>query len=69
MQFANESACTIIAEGVETAAELKALRAIGVSRAQGYFLGRPLPLANAAALCRRASDDDSDDLLGSSAAR
>jgi EAL domain-containing protein (putative c-di-GMP-specific phosphodiesterase class I) len=69
MQFANESACTIIAEGVETAAELKALRTIGVTRAQGYFLGRPLPLANAVALCRRASDDDSDDILGSSAAR
>ena len=68
MQFANESACAIIAEGVETAAELKALRAIGVTRAQGYFLGRPVPLANAAALCRRISED-SDDLLGSSVAR
>ena len=67
MQFANENASTIIAEGVETAAELKALRAIGVTRAQGYFLGRPVPLAAAAALCRRASED-SDDLLGSSIA-
>jgi EAL domain-containing protein (putative c-di-GMP-specific phosphodiesterase class I) len=57
MQFANENAATIIAEGVETAAELKALRAIGVPCAQGYFLGRPVPLANAAALCRRTSGD------------
>ncbi|HEX2829569.1 MAG TPA: EAL domain-containing protein [Burkholderiales bacterium] len=60
MQFANENAATIIAEGVETAAELKALRAIGVTRAQGYFLGRPVPLANAAALCRRGARDTDD---------
>jgi EAL domain-containing protein (putative c-di-GMP-specific phosphodiesterase class I) len=53
LQFASENASTIIAEGVETAAELKALRAIGVTRAQGYFLGRPMPLANALSLCRR----------------
>jgi EAL domain-containing protein (putative c-di-GMP-specific phosphodiesterase class I) len=61
MQFANESAATIIAEGVETAAELKALRAIGVTRAQGYFLGRPVPLATASALCRRVSGESYDD--------
>jgi EAL domain-containing protein (putative c-di-GMP-specific phosphodiesterase class I) len=53
MQFASENSCEVIAEGVETAAELKALRALGVVRAQGYFLGRPAPLAAAAALCRR----------------
>ena len=61
IQFANENACTIIAEGVETAAELKALRTIGITRAQGYFLGRPLPLQQAAALCRRASEDSDED--------
>jgi EAL domain-containing protein (putative c-di-GMP-specific phosphodiesterase class I) len=53
MQFAPENGCEVIAEGVETAAELKALRALGITRAQGYFLGRPAPLAAAATLCRR----------------
>jgi EAL domain-containing protein (putative c-di-GMP-specific phosphodiesterase class I) len=55
MQFAQEHDSEIIAEGVETAAELKALRGLGIMRAQGYFLGRPAPLASAAALCRRPS--------------
>jgi EAL domain-containing protein (putative c-di-GMP-specific phosphodiesterase class I) len=55
MQFANENKCTIVAEGVETAAELKVLRALGITRAQGYFLGRPVPLAAAANLCRHSA--------------
>ncbi len=55
MQFANENGAEIVAEGVETANELKALRALGITRAQGYFLGRPVPLAAAATLCRRAA--------------
>jgi EAL domain-containing protein (putative c-di-GMP-specific phosphodiesterase class I) len=58
MQFANEHGVEVIAEGVETAAELKTLRTLGVLRAQGYFLGRPTLLANAASLCRRASTSD-----------
>jgi EAL domain-containing protein (putative c-di-GMP-specific phosphodiesterase class I) len=32
---------TVIAEGIETDAELRALRALGVDSAQGYLLGRP----------------------------
>jgi len=55
MQFASEHGCEVIAEGVETAGELKALRGLGVMRAQGYFLGRPTQLANASSLCRRPS--------------
>ena len=35
----------IIAEGVETAGELDALAALGCTRLQGYFLGRPMPAA------------------------
>jgi EAL domain-containing protein (putative c-di-GMP-specific phosphodiesterase class I) len=31
----------LIAEGVETAAELATLRELGVPKAQGYLLGRP----------------------------
>ena len=55
IQFASENGSQVIAEGVETAAELKALKALGVTRAQGYFLGRPALLATAAALCRRVA--------------
>jgi EAL domain-containing protein (putative c-di-GMP-specific phosphodiesterase class I) len=55
LQFATENGSELIAEGVETAAELKVLRSLGVIRAQGYFLGRPVPLAVAANLCRRPS--------------
>lgn len=55
IQFAGQNGSQVIAEAVETAAELKALRALGVMQAQGYFLGRPSPLATAASLCRRPS--------------
>jgi EAL domain-containing protein (putative c-di-GMP-specific phosphodiesterase class I) len=40
----------IVAEGVETDLELEALRQIGVTKAQGYLLGRPMPLKEAAAI-------------------
>jgi EAL domain-containing protein (putative c-di-GMP-specific phosphodiesterase class I) len=43
--FARETDVEIIAEGVETSAELLALQALGVKRAQGYYLARPKPLA------------------------
>lgn len=49
--FARQTGSRIIAEGVETAAELAALRALGIDRAQGYFLGRPSSLADAVQLC------------------
>lgn len=43
----------VIAEGVETEAELRVIREIGIALGQGYFIGRPSPtpplLANAAA--------------------
>jgi len=38
-----EIGVTIIAEGVESADELTALRHLGVRFAQGFYLGRPLP--------------------------
>ena len=46
--FAAETGATIVAEGVETADELRTLRGLGVRLAQGYYLGRPAPLAEAA---------------------
>jgi EAL domain-containing protein (putative c-di-GMP-specific phosphodiesterase class I) len=51
--FARDTGSTIIAEGVETASELATLRQLGANCAQGYFLGRPMSLARAAALFNR----------------
>jgi len=48
--FARDTGSHIIAEGVETASELSALRSIGVEKAQGYFLGRPMRLEAAVRL-------------------
>ena len=45
--FARDTNSSIIAEGVETASELETLQALGVEQAQGYFLGRPMPLDKA----------------------
>lgn len=35
----------VIAEGVETADQYEALRALGCDEVQGYFVGRPMPAA------------------------
>jgi EAL domain-containing protein (putative c-di-GMP-specific phosphodiesterase class I)/DNA-binding NarL/FixJ family response regulator len=39
--FATETGCPLIAEGVETEAELDTLRKLDVELGQGYYLGRP----------------------------
>jgi EAL domain-containing protein (putative c-di-GMP-specific phosphodiesterase class I) len=44
--FARETRVSIVAEGVETAAELQTLRELGVTHGQGYYLARPMPLAD-----------------------
>ncbi|HEX4433052.1 MAG TPA: EAL domain-containing response regulator [Frankiaceae bacterium] len=46
--FAADVGARVIAEGVEEQDELDMLRTIGVTWAQGYHLGRPLPLSTAA---------------------
>lgn len=44
IQSIAESCCTkVIAEGVETEAELRVLRDIGIALGQGYFIARPNP--------------------------
>jgi EAL domain-containing protein (putative c-di-GMP-specific phosphodiesterase class I) len=45
--FANETNSQLIAEGIENADELAALTALGIRWGQGYYLGRPAPLATA----------------------
>jgi PAS domain S-box-containing protein len=41
--FARETGCRLIAEGIETDAELTVLRSLDIELGQGYLLGRPLP--------------------------
>lgn len=42
--FADSQGCGLIAEGIETEAELATLVALDVRSGQGYLLGRPVPL-------------------------
>ncbi len=41
--FALKTGCELIAEGIETTAELDVLTEVGVALGQGYLLGQPLP--------------------------
>ena len=41
--YTRETSAHIIAEGIETEAELDTLKLLGVRRGQGYLLGRPAP--------------------------
>lgn len=50
--FATELGVAVIAEGVEEAAELEVISGLGTQLAQGYHLGRPLPLVEQPALLR-----------------
>lgn len=49
--FAAETQATILAEGIETDAELQMLKVLGVSLGQGYLLGRPEPLEPGSSSC------------------
>ena len=40
--FARETATTIVAEGIETDAELRTLKEIGVTQGQGFLIARPM---------------------------
>jgi EAL domain-containing protein (putative c-di-GMP-specific phosphodiesterase class I) len=64
--FASETACALVAEGVETEAELATLRALGVTFGQGYLFGRPVPIEQAVRVdrpetCRSADQAASHD--------
>ncbi|RYZ11814.1 MAG: EAL domain-containing protein [Alphaproteobacteria bacterium] len=48
--FGRAMGSQIVAEGVESEAELDALRRVGVTKVQGYLTGRPMPLADAVQL-------------------
>ncbi|WP_108398345.1 sensor domain-containing phosphodiesterase [Devosia submarina] len=53
VHFGRDTKSQILAEGVETAAELESLRKLGVQSAQGYFLGRPMSPADARMLVQK----------------
>lgn len=53
--FARETGTVIVAEGIETQAEWQALRLIGITRGQGYLLGRPGDLASAESMLAGAA--------------
>lgn len=50
--FAHEIGSLVVAEGVETRAELETLALLGVDCAQGYFLAKPLEFEDAFELCQ-----------------
>ena len=56
--FADELGVAVIAEGIETEAELSVVAALGTPLAQGFHLGRPLPLADQPALLRTPPETD-----------
>lgn len=41
--FARDTGCDVVAEGIETDAELAVLRELGIKAGQGYLFGRPAP--------------------------
>ena len=45
VHFSRDTGSQLIAEGVETSEELATLIELGIQKAQGFFLGRPLRLA------------------------
>lgn len=46
LSFSRETGSAIVAEGVETEAELAVLGALGIDLVQGFLVGRPLPVKN-----------------------
>jgi EAL domain-containing protein (putative c-di-GMP-specific phosphodiesterase class I) len=44
VEFGHGGGATVVAEGVETAAEAEVLRGLGVDLGQGWFFGRPAPV-------------------------
>lgn len=57
ISFAHKTNSRIVAEGVETASELETLKALGVEKAQGFFLARPMALEGAVALFHGSADE------------
>src|SRR5437763_6744241 len=50
VQLADSLSLRTVAEGVETAAQYDALRALGCDRVQGFYVSRPAPVGDAVAV-------------------
>jgi EAL domain-containing protein (putative c-di-GMP-specific phosphodiesterase class I) len=57
IEFGKQTDCKIVAEGVESASELDALRALGVQMAQGFFICEPVVAASLPDLLARFGSD------------
>jgi EAL domain-containing protein (putative c-di-GMP-specific phosphodiesterase class I)/FixJ family two-component response regulator len=53
VSFAERASTTVIAEGIETRAQLEVLKQLGVEYGQGFLLGRPGPMPDWSATDRR----------------
>ena len=49
-RYSRRMGCEVVAEGVETQVEYMALKDLGVTRVQGFLLGRPMPVNDAVRL-------------------
>jgi EAL domain-containing protein (putative c-di-GMP-specific phosphodiesterase class I) len=54
-RFAEDVGAAITAEGIETQAELDALRRLGIQYGQGFFIARPAPLERSRVMDSEAS--------------
>lgn len=52
-QFARDTHADLVAEGIESKAELQALTELGIGKIQGYYYGRPMPLQQAMTVGQR----------------
>ncbi|HEX7777263.1 MAG TPA: EAL domain-containing protein [Parvibaculum sp.] len=56
VDLAHALGISVLAEGVEDAAQLEILRSLGCDEAQGYFLGKPMEAADFEAFLRSSAD-------------
>ena len=54
--LAHDLGMEVVAEGVETEAQLDFVRAVGCDAAQGYYLARPMPHDDCTEYLRRAAE-------------
>ena len=59
IELAHSLGLKVVAEGIETKAELRLIRQLGCNYAQGFFLSRPLSPSTCAELLRPTVSDDS----------